>query len=118
MSVKLIEHKGKKVLYADYRGLMTTEQQIQCLDELEQLQHKSAVSLPILSNFEGISIGAESIARTKEWGKRNELKIKRQALLGITGLKTILLRGYMAFTGQTNIKTFESEGEALDWLVS
>ena len=72
--------------------------------------------MPILSNFDGVPVGTEFMNKVKPWGKELQPKIKRQALLGVTGLKNILLQGYILFTGEKEIKTFDSEAEALDYL--
>jgi hypothetical protein len=51
-------------------------------------------------------------------GKQYQQKIVRQAYIGITGLKNILLQGYGKFTSAKDLKSFEKEADALDWLVS
>ena len=118
MSVKKMTHKGKPYLYADFRGQLKPEQQIQTLEELVLFLKAAAVPLGILSNFEGISLGTEFMNRVKTLGKEYDSKISHQALLGITGLKNVLLQGYITFTGAKSIKAFDKEGDALDWLVS
>ena len=45
-------------------------------------------------------------------------KMKPQEVIGISGMKTILLDGYILFTGAKDLKIFNTEAEALDWLVS
>ena len=116
MSVKKIVHKGQTILVADYRGLNKAEQQIQNLEELSKVLKISSSSLPILSNYDGVAVGTEFMNRVKVLGKELKPKIKRQALLGITGVKNILLQGYILFTGEKEIKTFDTEAEALEYL--
>ena len=118
MGVKMIVHKGRTIVFTDYRGLTKTEQQVQLLEELIKTLKMSSTSLSILSNFEGISIGPEFMNRGKAMGKEYETKIKRQAFLGVTGLKKILFQSFVTFTGAKEIKSFDSETEAMDWLVS
>ena len=118
MSVKKIVQKGQTILVADYRGLNKAEQQIQNLDELAKILKSSPSSLPIFSNFDGVPVGTEFMNKVKPWGKELQPKIKRQALLGVTGLKNILLQGYILFTGEKEIKTFDTEAEALAYLTS
>lgn len=118
MGIKRIAYKGQQVLVADYRGLAKAEQSLQCLEELGQTVRASSTKELILSNYEGVSIGPEFMTRVKALGKEFQPKIKRQAVLGVTGLKNVLLQGYISFTGEKDIKAFNSEAEALDWLVS
>ena len=117
MSVKQVEHKGKTIVYIDYRGLTKIEQQIQNLDDVTKIVKTAKPPVLSLANFEGISVGNDYMARVKAWGKEHQAKMGRQALLGVTGLKSILLHGYLTFTGEKNMKAFDSEAEAMDWLV-
>jgi hypothetical protein len=117
MAVKLVSHKGKPVISADYHGCLKVEQQFQVLEGISKILDQSNTRLPVLSNYEGVPIGSEYMARVKNSGKQFDSKLGRQALLGITGLKSILVTGYISFTGRSDIKVFASEAEALDWLV-
>ncbi len=47
-----------------------------------------------------------------------ESKAEKQAILGLTGLKSILFQTYLRFTGTKTTKAFTSEDEAVDYLVS
>ena len=117
MSVKQIEHKGKKIIYVDYRGLTKNEQYIQNIDETIQVMKGTKPPILMISNFEGVSVGNEFMTRVKEWGKEHQAIMGRQAVLGVTGLKSILFQGYLTFTGEKNMKAFDSEAEALEWVV-
>ncbi len=115
MSVKWIEYKGKKILYADFRGLRNEE-----LIETIELEAKMVAAYPtkvlILDNFEGIRTNPAFVERTKQLGKEViESKTIKNAVLGITGLKEILLRAYNTFTGGKS-RPFGTEAEALEWL--
>jgi len=117
MGVKKVVQKGQTILVADYRGLQKADQQIQVLEEVTKILKSSPTKMPILSNFEGAAVGSEFMNKVKPWGKDMQPKIKRQALLGITGLKSILLQGYILFTGEKEIKAFDTEAEAMDYLL-
>ena len=58
------------------------------------------------------------MTRVQELGKVNYPNLGKQALLGVTGLKNILLQGFLTVTGTKDMKPFENEAEALEWLVS
>ena len=117
MGVKKIVHKGTTIVFTDYRGLATAEQQIQLLEELIATLKMSPTSLLILSNFEGIRIGPEFLDRGKAMGIEYQSKIKRQAFIGVTGIKKVIFQGFVTFTGAKEIRAFDSEAEAMDWLV-
>jgi hypothetical protein len=118
MGVKWIEHKGKKIVYLDFRDCKTEEQLLQVLSETQALFQATAGTVVTLSNYEGVSVTAGFLNRLKELGKRavQTQRIERMAVLGITEIKSVLVQGYLNATGQKNMRTFNSESEALDWL--
>ncbi len=112
-----IDHKGKKILYVDYRGLKTTKELIQTLDESIIEEIASPTKVRVLANFEGSLGSIEYMQHLKKVGKELGLpKVQKTAVLGIIGVKEILLRSYISFSGDKNIRTFDTEAEALDWL--
>jgi hypothetical protein len=113
-----IEHQDKRILFVDYRGQETPEAMIHVLEEEISVDAASPTKVLVLANFEGTSGSVEYMARVKKAGKeiRNQ-KVQKTALLGITGLKVVLLDGYIRFTGDEHIRAFDTEAEALDWLV-
>ncbi|WP_109830528.1 hypothetical protein [Reichenbachiella versicolor] len=117
MRVKWIEHKGKKILYCDYSGLRKSEQMLEVLHEVQSEMLKSNEPVCTISFVEGSFGSAEFMSQAKEFSKKNSHIIAKEAVLGIEGLKKILLNGYVTFTGaKSRLKTFDSEEEALDWL--
>lgn len=116
MSVKWIEHKGKRILYGDFRGLKGE----QALDALELVAKKANATpgkLVLLYNFEGATASPEFMARVKQLGKEVfAVKVDKVAAVGITGVKAVLVEAYNKFTGR-DLRTFKTEAEALDWLV-
>lgn len=116
MSVKWIEHKGKRILYADFRGLKG-EAAIETLDLLAKAVSESPTKVLLLNNVEGGSASPEWMARVKELGKEVfAARVEKTAAVGISGVKALLLEGYEKFTGRT-VKAFKTEAQALEWLV-
>ncbi len=119
MGVNWIEHKGKKIIYLDFRDCKTEEQLIQVLNEAQTLIQAQTGTVVTLSNYDGVAVTAGFLNRLKELGKRavQTGRIEKLAVLGITELKSVLVQGYLNATGQKNTRTFNTEAEALDWLV-
>ncbi len=121
MSVQWKEHQGKTYLSIDYRGCSTQQDMIDTFEQ--QVTEMRAVSAAggrtlVLSNFEGTKVGSELLDRIKQAGKeRGQQSLGKNAILGISGLKNILLKGFIAYTGLHNVKPFDDEAAALDWLV-
>ncbi len=116
MKLKWINHKGKRILSADYSGL--TEQEM-----IKQLDYGSAMLLkekdPILyyGNFTDTTISTEFMQKANEWGKQTNKVIQKMAVVGLTsGVRSILLNTYNMMTG-SKMKVFKTEQEALDYLV-
>jgi len=116
MSVKWIEYKGKRILYADFRGLRGKEL-IETIELEAQMVAAHPTKVLILDNFEGVHTTTAFVERIKQLGKDIiEEKTIKNAVLGITGLKDILLRAYNTFT-KGKSRPFGTEADALEWLV-
>lgn len=119
MSVEWIEHKGKRVLLIDHRdadsggvlaNLDTYVQEMANLSPTTQILY--------LANFEGATINTDVMARLKEVGQLYEKQTEKGAVVGISGIRNILLSAYNRVTGAgKNQQLFDNQGDALDWLV-
>lgn len=117
MSLKWMEHKGKRVLYADFRGI-DGEPAIQQLGALAKEIDGTPGKLLIMINFEGTRATTKFMSHAKQFGKNTVApRDIRSAAVGITGVKEVLLKGYNKFTGRI-LRSFKTEAEALEWLVS
>lgn len=115
MPIAWIDHRGTKILYSDYRGLSLDKMLLQ-LDETAAIMSKLPNKVATLSNFEGIGVPPEFMKRAKELGKTTfEPKTAKSAIVGIDGLKGLLLKAYNTFTG-ASMKPFPSESDAKDYL--
>jgi hypothetical protein len=111
-------YSGGRVFYCDYSGLKTDEM-IKFLHETCEILKKSTEKVPLLVNFENTTGTTEFMNEVKRLGKEViSVKTTKTALLGITGVKSVLVQGYAFFTGEKKLKTFQTEKEAMDWLVS
>lgn len=120
MSVTWLDYKGTRILYADYRECASVTDELAVLEEQgRQLRLRPVKSL-LLSNFEGVSVGSGYMNEVKKRGAASASRfIARNAVLGVTGLKAILLEGYIAASGMRDrMRAFDNEQAALDWLVS
>ena len=120
MSVEWREYAGKRflhVVYGECRSevemLATYEQQA---SQMRTQPHKSLV----LSDFTNASVGSAFMNRVREGGVNDgSALLEKNALVGITGLKGILLDGYVKVTNLGDkIRAFDTEAEVLEWLVA
>lgn len=119
MAFRTIMHKGRTIYYMDFRGC-DPHQMIAIVDKMHELVNSFPQQVLILANYTGTTATTEFMNRIKEAGKHGVAtgKHRKSAVIGITGLKAILLQGYLSATNDKNTKAFDTEEDALDWLVS
>lgn len=117
MPVSILNHKGKEIIYVDHKGLQG-EGMINCFKEASKeilLRKNTALSL---ADFTGVDISKEFI----EYLKSEEVKpitqcVKKEAIIGVSGIKKMVLNIYSALTG-SGAKVFNTQEEAMDFLVA
>jgi hypothetical protein len=111
-------YNGTRIFCCDYSGL-NTEEMLKLLYETCEILKNSSEKVPLLTSFENTTGTTEFMNEVKRLGKEVIAdKTTKTALIGITGIKSVLVQGYTFFTGEKKLKTFPTEKEALDWLVS
>lgn len=117
MGYEWIQHKGKNVLYVNYSECKNKEEMLALLEEMGELCRKSSGNLLTVDDFTGQYGTREFVARAKELGSIFREKRKKGAVLGITGVKKVLLDAYNLFTSDKMIP-FDDKQKALDFVVS
>jgi len=116
MSISWIEYKGKNILYMQYKG-KTKEEMLQMLEEIAEIHIKSEEKLLTLDDFEGAFAFDEFMKKAKELDKEIfSKKTKRGAILGVKGIKKILLKAFNSIT-LVQVQPFDTKEEALEYLV-
>jgi hypothetical protein len=116
MTVKWIEYKGKRILYADFRG-QTGKEGLATIELGAKMAAASPTKVLMLSNYEGATATPEWFARAKQLGQEVfDLKVEKDAVVGVTGVKRVLLQSYNMVT-KKGVVAFNTEAEALEWLV-
>ena len=117
MPVRWVEHQGKKILYADYRGLKPD--QIDALArETDDKLVASALKVLFLANIEGTVVTTETMLNVKRSaGSILRDKVEKIAVVGVTGVKKVFFDAFVRALGKDNARSFKSEREALEWLV-
>jgi hypothetical protein len=116
MSVSWKDYNGKKILYIDYRG-MNEEEGIKNVEHQADIMRHLNEKVLVLADYTGTFATLNFMNRLKKLGKEVlEPKTEKGALIGVVGIKKMLLNTYNLFTGG-NLKAFNSEEEALKYLV-
>ncbi len=116
--IKIIEHKDQEIMYVDYRGFKTQDELVALIDKVALELENRSNKIHVITNFEGVKVGSEYMTRAKELGNTVFAeKMNKSALLGITGLKKILLKSYNMFS-KNQQHPFDTLEEAKDFVVS
>lgn len=114
--VTFIVHKGVKILYEDLENA-TPEEVIPWIERAKGvIRSQPEKSVLALLNVKNAKFDAQVTSALKEFAKGNEPYIKCAAVYGIEGLKEIIYKSVLAFTGRKNLVLFRNLEEAKDFL--
>ena len=118
--LKLITHKGKQIVFADYSSYRHKEERPDIIATLDELKAYVATqpeqSVLALSDVTNIYLEKELSDKFTEMVEHNKPYIKRSAVIGVTGFKKSIHNIMMALTGRV-VKIFNDLEAAKDWLV-
>lgn len=116
MAVRWVTHNGKKIMVSDFSGLRKNEQMLPALEETIKEYCAQTEKVRHLLNFTDSVITSEFMNRAKEATKILPMQLtEKDAYVGISGVKSVLLKAYLMFTGE-KAGVFNNEAEALDYL--
>jgi hypothetical protein len=114
---RFIEHKGKRILHFDYRGIREPQEAITAIEHsMEVAKQHPPKSLLIMTSVRDARYNAAVLQKLKELASTNEPYVKASAVVGMGGLHRIAYQAVILFS-RRKIQTFDQEEEALDWLV-
>ncbi len=115
--IQWITHKGKRVLRIDYSGLRGKEVIPVVRQAPRFYEGEPPKSVLCLADVRNSFADEETMEVIKKTIAQTKIHDKKVAVVGIEGVKGILLMAVNLFTGH-NMKPFTNEQQALDWLVS
>jgi hypothetical protein len=115
--VKFIHHRGKEVVLVDMTNL-TPEMMLAVAEECR----KTVTTLPkgsalTLTDVTGSEFSKDTVNKMQQITAANKDHVYRAALVGVTGLKQIIVNSVAMFS-KRDLKLFETRETGLDWLVS
>ncbi|MFP4477179.1 MAG: hypothetical protein ACLFOY_16580 [Desulfatibacillaceae bacterium] len=111
-----ITHKGKRILFVDYRG-EDQETMYKTVDGSTEIIRNSKRPVLVLSDATGCLLTPEFISHASRQGATVEHNVPRAAIIGISVIMKAMIIGYNRGVKQKGFKPFETREEALDWLV-
>jgi hypothetical protein len=114
--MRRINYKGKDIFLMDYSGLKEAEM-IALTNQHTQVVVTEGKESYFIANYEDTYGTPDYMKAAHAFTKATKPFISKGAFLGIRGPKVALLKGVTFFL-QVNFKAFQTEQEALDFLVS
>lgn len=117
MKSNWIVHKGKRIFFCDYSGFQDFEAFKAEVDYSTSITiTQSDDSVLLLVDVTGTIGNPEMVDYITESANKDKEKMKKTAVVGVSGYRRIFLRAVVRFTGMS-VKDFDDIEEAKDWLV-
>lgn len=117
MKSKWTTHKGRRILYCDFanfgRDSAALSREIDEVDAEILKQPKGSVLA--LADMRGTVTGSDVVDIFKKSAARTNGYVKRQAVIGVTGIQRILASAVARFSGQS-LHLFDTVEQANEWL--
>jgi len=118
---RIIDFKGKEIYYVDYSNIKTNEEFLTIIKQTNAFREKSKAegrsNMLMLVDITGSYVYGDVLEEIKKAGKETRQIIKKQAVVGITGGKKILLNIVQSVIGM-NLKVFDTVDAAKEWLIA
>ncbi|MBN2108098.1 MAG: hypothetical protein JW832_11795 [Deltaproteobacteria bacterium] len=111
------EYNGRKIIFLDLNGVQPDgiKSRVELAKTLIFASQPDSVLL--LTDFRDMRYDRERTDYAKQVSIDIKPFVKKSALLGIEGLKKIIMQSLMVFSGRTNMKPFAEVKDALEWLI-
>ena len=117
---QFVEYKGKSIYYVNYSDIKTNEEFMSVIKQSngfrEKVKSEGKKDLLMLVDVTGSFVYGDVLTEIKKAGKITKAMTLKEAVVGISGGKKILLKIVQSFTNM-NLKVFDTIEEAEDWLV-
>jgi hypothetical protein len=116
--VKFVLHEAATILVVDLSGSADLEENIAVLAKARAIiGSRPPKSMLLLTNVTGTPFNVRNVDDIKAYAKFNTPYVKASAVVGVTGIKKVILDAVIRLTGRS-IVSFATEEEALDWLAA
>jgi hypothetical protein len=118
--IEQFDFEGKKFIYyniSHFRNNNQFREFIAYAKEVIQRYPKDH-SLFSITNVEGVMYDSETKAIIAEWMDLNRPYIRQGAVIGLDGIKRIMVNSILKMSGRSNMKFFRTRDEAMKWLAA
>ncbi|MDR2053119.1 MAG: hypothetical protein LBP80_06875 [Treponema sp.] len=118
--IEQFEYEGKKFIYYDLSNFKSNGQFREFIEHAKKdiQQYPGNGSLFSITNIEGVIYDTETKKIVAEWMDFNRPYIRHGAVIGLDGIKRIMVNSILKMSGRNNMKFFRARDEAAKWLAS
>jgi hypothetical protein len=114
--IRFIEHQGTRILLLDFAGIRDPDEALREIQRCrEVVARQPASSLLVMTLVRDGRYNAAVLQGMKDLAAHNAPYVRASAVVGMSGLHRIAYQAVIMFS-KRNIKVFDQEAEALDWL--
>lgn len=118
MPVSYITHNNRKILHVDLKDIKSKPTVMENLEEMVRFYQETTEPIYLLLDVSGTYTDPEVMDKLKYYGKHVfKGKSKKRAVIGVGGVKKILLRGFSLVTG-TEVAPFDDIEKAKEYLAN
>ncbi len=115
--VRFITHKDRKILYIDFSCCSPEEMMTYMREAQRIISSQSEGSVLTLTDVTDARYNRQVSAALKEYTNANKPFVKAAAVIGVTGLKEVILNAIILFT-RRKFSLFDRIDEAKEWLAT
>jgi hypothetical protein len=117
MAVSYITHRNKQILFIEYHDCKTVEDTLMVLEQIKEEFYKTSGTWLTLHDFSRGFGNAEFMKKANKYAKEIfNTRPARNAAIGVTGMKKVLMQGYNLIVSD-KIIPFDTKEDALNFLV-
>lgn len=110
---------NKDILYFDLGSFKSNEEFVKIIARAkEAITSYARASVYTVTNIEGILFDTETKKLAAEWMSFNEPYVVNAAIVGVDGIKKMMMQAVLKLSGRTNARLFFAKEEAYEWLAS
>ncbi|MDR1249621.1 MAG: hypothetical protein LBK63_09995 [Treponema sp.] len=111
---------GKKFIYYDISHFKNNAQfkEFVAYAKMVIQKYPTEASLYSVTNIEGALCDTETKIVVVGWMDFNRPYIKQGAVIGMDGIKRIMVNSILKMSGRSNMKFFRTKDEAVQWLAA
>jgi hypothetical protein len=114
---RFIEHRGKRILVLDYSDMRDPDEAIAAIEQSKRVAATHPPhSLLVMTVVRNARYNSAVLQALKELASHNEPYVKASAIVGMGGLHRVAYQAVLLFS-RRKIPAFDTEQQALDWLV-